>query len=247
MKLIYLFLFSTVLLSCGGHEFEEKKMAKYLNSEIEFTIDDIYRLESELNVSNSIEKYSGFSKQISLSTLNYKLKSIQNEVNKRDYSTSKIDSLLKDPMLKLQHSTFFESFPIEPFKNWSDSLNQKIKNLSFLRFKKMILNKIIGSQVGYAAINDLQVHSFNSNNTEFVIFGLLDSVAANNNQINIKTAFIGDSSQQVKTKVTDKGFYSEIEFLTDKNGLIKWEGNYQVQAVNGKLFYIPIDGSFEKK
>jgi hypothetical protein len=237
-----------LIASCGDKSNEEEQyISQYFNSEIEFITQDIYLLEVEFQQLNSIDKYYDSSRYLNLNTLESQLKAIQTEVNRQDYSIKKIDSLTAKPLLKLKQGVFSRVFPMKNIRNWSDSLNQKMRNLTFLRYKKLILEKLIAEDLGPATLNDLQVLHFSSNNKEYLTFGLLDSISNNINHIEIKAAFADSPNTEIKTKINEKGLYSEIEFLTDKKGIIHWEGFYQVYAVSGETYSIPISGKLEKK
>jgi hypothetical protein len=156
------------------------------------------------------------------------------------------DSLTTKPLLKLKQGVFSRVLPMKNIRNWSDSLNQKMRNLTFLRYKKLILEKLIAEDLGPATLSDLQVLHFSSNNKEYLTFGLLDSISNMINHIEIKAAFADSPNTEIKIKINDMGLYSEIEFLTGIKGTIHWEGFYQVYAISREACSIPISGKFKK-
>ncbi|MAY82832.1 MAG: hypothetical protein CMP59_01735 [Flavobacteriales bacterium] len=225
---------------------EEKKISRYFNSEIEQIRKDIYMLEIDYRQLNSIDKYYDSSNYLTLNSINSELESIHLEIDKKDYSISRLDSLTNGPLLRLEQGSFSSVFPLQRINNWSDSLNKKMRNLSFLRYKKLILEKLTYKKLGCATLNELQILHFNTNNREYLTFGLLDSLSNKINRIEIKAVFVDDSTEDIGVNVIDRGLYSEIEFLTNKKGTIRWNGFYQVYSVNGETYPIPISGEFEK-
>jgi len=248
MKFIYSIFLFTLISSCGNNSNEEElQLSQYFNSEIEFITQDIYLLENEFQQLNSIDKYYDSSRYLNLNTLESELKAVQTEINRQNYSIEIIDSLTAKPLLSLNQGVFSRVFQLKKIGNWSDSLNQRMRNLNFLRYKKLILEKLIAENLGPATLNDLQVLHFTANNKEYLTFGLLDSMSNRINRIKIKAAFLDSPLTEIKTKINDKGLYSEIEFLTDKKGVIRWEGFYQVYTVSGETYSIPISSKLEKK
>ncbi len=235
MNRALLYLLISILFSCGRIDSSNETTEQFYEYELDFLKHENIDLENELALSHCFYEYTSAEKSLEHASIKHELRIINNHLDSNDYT---VDSLLSDLSDSLFSDYIPHSFnPVNlPLKTAIESMPDRlIKEVTFQRYKRIILREYLGRNLGCASLMKPKVTAITNGNEVLFLFGILDSNVSQ--KLRIDSIRIDGIKTSLDFKHASNGYINSIEIVEE--GEFEFFGKYLIEEPDGTTFEIP--------
>jgi len=229
-------------MSCDLTERDNHSDGQFWEYELEFLKHENLDLENQLYLSTSMDKYSTVDKHEDYEQIKEKLRKLNLRIRTKDYSQENHISDLSDNLfLKyIPENIYPSNYQICSNTHLlSDSLS---KQITFQRYKRIILSRTLGEILGSATLLKPKVTAISHEDKVLFLFGILDSNIQQN--LRIDSIHINRNMTILNPELTTNGYIHSLEI--EEEGEIEFYGNYIIKSPDGNTFKIPFVEEIKK-